>query len=138
MRENGSGRMIRESAYASLDKNTLEQEAPGAPSPYSCPECGGVLREVEDGDSLRFRCRVGHAFTADGVLEGQDESVENALWTALRALQERAALSERLAERVGNAGAERSRKRFEAVAEEARAQAETIRRVLAGPDGADG
>jgi two-component system chemotaxis response regulator CheB len=129
--------MSRESAYASLDKNALDDEAPGEPSPYSCPECGGVLREVEDGDLLRFRCRVGHAYTADGVLEGQNGSIETALWTALRALQERAALSDRLAERVGSAGAERSRERFQALAEEARAQAETIRRVLAGPDGAD-
>lgn len=137
VRENGAGEMSRESAYASLDKNALDDEAPGEPSPYSCPECGGVLREVEDGDLLRFRCRVGHAYTADGVLEGQNGSIETALWTALRALQERAALSDRLAERVGSAGAERSRERFQALAEEARAQAETIRRVLAGPDGAD-
>jgi two-component system, chemotaxis family, protein-glutamate methylesterase/glutaminase len=138
VRENGSGEMSRESASASLDRDALEHEAPGEPSPYSCPECGGVLREVDDRDLLRFRCRVGHAYTADGVLEGQDGSVETALWTALRALQERAALSDRLAERVGTAGADRSRRRFEALAEEARAQAETIRRVLAGTDGPSG
>jgi two-component system, chemotaxis family, protein-glutamate methylesterase/glutaminase len=137
VRENGDGAMRLESAYATLDKQALEQEAPGRPSAFSCPACGGVLREVESDDLLRFRCRVGHAYTADGVLDGQEESVEAALWTALRALQERAELSDRLAERVGTAGAERSRRRFAAVAEEARAQAETIRRVLAGPDGAE-
>jgi hypothetical protein len=68
----------------------------------------------------------------------QRESVENALRTAISALQERARLSERLAERVGKAGAARSRRRFEEIAEEARGQAETIRRLLAGPDGSDG
>jgi two-component system, chemotaxis family, protein-glutamate methylesterase/glutaminase len=68
------------------------------------------------------------------VVESQEESVETALWTALRALQERAQLSQRLADRVGKAGAEPSRRRFTAVAEEAREQAETIRRILVGPD----
>ena len=82
----------------------------------------------------------GYATVADEVLEhasgsGLGESVEVALRTAFRALQERARVSERLAERVGAAGANRSRQRFEAVAEEAREQAETIRRLLARSDG---
>jgi len=138
VRENGDGEMSLERASATVDKQALEHETPGGPSAFSCPACGGGLREVDSGELLRFRCRVGHAYTASGVLNGQEESVETALWTALRALQERAELCDRLAERVGKAGANRSRRRFEAVAEEARAQAETIRRVLAGPDGAHG
>jgi two-component system chemotaxis response regulator CheB len=136
VRENDDGEMRIEAGYATLDAGTLERNAlPGKPSVYGCPECGGVLWELDDSENLRFRCRVGHAYTADGVVRGQEESIETALWTALRALQERAQLSERLAERVGSAGAERSRQRFEAVAAEARDQAETIRRLLAGPDG---
>jgi hypothetical protein len=74
---------------------------------------------------------------ADGAVDRQRESVEAALWTAISALQERAQLSERLAERVGKSGATRSQRRFEGIAEEARGQAETIRRLLAGPDGPD-
>ena len=72
-------------------------------------------------------------------MEAQRESVEEALWTALRALQERAQLSERLAARVGSAGASRSQARFETFAREAREQADLIRRVLAGNGpGSDG
>jgi hypothetical protein len=74
---------------------------------------------------------------AHGAVERQRESVEAALWTAITVLQERAQLSERLAERVGKAGAARSRWRFEAVAEEARGPADAIRRLLTGPDGPD-
>jgi two-component system chemotaxis response regulator CheB len=136
VRENGDGEMSVENAYATLDAEAFERGGPpGRPSVYGCPDCGGVLWEVDDDETLRFRCRVGHAYTADAAINGQAESVETALWTALRALQERAQLTERLAERVGNAGAERSRTRFEAIATEAREQAETIRRLLAGPDG---
>src|SRR5262249_44731496 len=79
----------------------------GEESPFSCPTCGGVLREAPD-DVLRFRCRVGHAFGADSLLQAQSETVDDALWMALRALQERAELSARLIERMREKGNERS------------------------------
>jgi hypothetical protein len=75
---------------------------------------------------------------ADGVTEAQRESVETALRTAISALQERARVNDRLAERVGKAGAAKSCRRFEEIAEEARRQAETIHSLLAGPNGSDG
>jgi two-component system, chemotaxis family, protein-glutamate methylesterase/glutaminase len=142
MSENGGDEMSLETEYATLDPHAIERDGPpGEPSAFGCPACGGVLWELEDEDAslLRFRCRVGHAYTAEGAVAAQGESVEEALWTALRALQERAQLSERLAARVGSAGANQSRARFEAFAREAREQADVIRRVLAGngsaPDG---
>jgi two-component system chemotaxis response regulator CheB len=139
MRENGSDEMNLETEYATLDAEALERDGPpGESSVYSCPACGGVLWELEDPDLLRFRCRVGHAYTADGVVDGQTETVETALWMALRALQERSQLSERLAVRMADRGAERSRERFATLAEEAREQAEVIRRLLAGTDASDG
>jgi two-component system chemotaxis response regulator CheB len=139
VRENVNGDMSLESAYATLDADSLEQGSPpGQPSSYSCPACGGVLRELDDAELLRFRCRVGHAYSAESVVDGQAESVETALWTALRALLDRAQLCDRLAERVGEAGASRSRERFAAFAAEAREQAETIRSLLAGADASAG
>jgi two-component system, chemotaxis family, protein-glutamate methylesterase/glutaminase len=138
MSENGNEDMTIETDYATLDAEALGRDAPpGESSVYACPDCGGVLWELDDGELLRFRCRVGHAYSADGALDAQGESVEAALWTALRALQERAQLSERLAERVGGAGAKQSQARFEELGREARAQSEVIRRLLAG-NGSDG
>ena len=138
MSENGNKDMTLETEYATLDAAALGRDAPpGKPSVFGCPDCGGVLWELDDEELLRFRCRVGHAYTADGALGAQGESIENALWVALRALQERAQLSERLAERVGSAGAKQSQARFEELAGEARTQAEVIRRLLAG-NGSDG
>jgi two-component system, chemotaxis family, protein-glutamate methylesterase/glutaminase len=140
MSENGGDEMNLETEYATLDPDAIEREGPpGKPSAFGCPACGGVLWELDDESLLRFRCRVGHAYTADGAVEAQAESVEAALWTALRALQERAQLSERLATRVGAAGAKQSQTRFEEYASEAREQADVIRRLLGGngsdPDG---
>lgn len=138
MSENGRDEMNLETEYATLDPDALERNGPsGDPSVYACPECGGVLWEVDDADLLRFRCRVGHAYSAETALDAQGESVEVALWTALRALQERAQLSERLAGRVAAAGAKQSQARFEEFAREAREQAEVLRRLLAG-NGSDG
>lgn len=99
----------------------------------------GEGRVSEHGDG-EMSLESGYAPTVgDQVLErvagnGRGESVEAALRTAVHVLQERAQLSERLARRVGDTGAEYSRRRFEAVAGEAREQAETIRRLLVGPD----
>lgn len=139
MSDNDGDEMTLETEYATLDPGAIERDGPpGESSVYSCPACGGVLWELEEPELLRFRCRVGHAYTADGVVDGQTETVESALWMALRALQERAQLSERLAARLGERGAERSRERFEGLAGEARDQAEVIRRLLAGTDVSDG
>jgi two-component system, chemotaxis family, protein-glutamate methylesterase/glutaminase len=71
----------------------------GRPSRFTCPECHGALWETDDGSMLRFRCHVGHAFTADTVLASQGEEIDRLLGTLLRSHQERAALAHRMAER---------------------------------------
>jgi two-component system chemotaxis response regulator CheB len=37
----------------------------GTRTTYTCPECNGTLRQVRPDDTLRFRCHVGHAYTAE-------------------------------------------------------------------------
>lgn len=102
----------------------------GPPSPYSCPECGGVLNEMGVDGVLRFRCRVGHAYTAETLLHHQSGTVEDALWTALRALEEREDVSVRLARQAGEAGRDWSRLHFRRRAEDARRSADVLRTVL--------
>ena len=69
----------------------------GRPSRFTCPECHGALWEIDDGALLRYRCHVGHAFTADAVLQAQGVQAEEMLWSLMRAHQERAALARRMA-----------------------------------------
>ena len=71
----------------------------GKVSRFTCPECHGSLWSIEDGSMLRFRCHVGHAFTADTVLSAQGEEIDRMLGTLQRSHQERAALAHRMAER---------------------------------------
>jgi two-component system, chemotaxis family, protein-glutamate methylesterase/glutaminase len=123
--------MEKESGIEAMDMGTIEdEEKPGTPSVFGCPECGGVLWELQDDELLRFRCRVGHAYGAEGLLETQSESVDTALWSAFRALEENAALCRRLAKQARKNQRTKSVKLFEGRAEIAERQADAIRRVL--------
>lgn len=117
---------------------------PGRPSPWPCPDCSGVLWEIEDGPILRFRCRVGHAWAAETLLEQQAEGVEGALWMALRALEDRATLSRRLAERAELAGRAISASRYRQDLSEIDRNIDILTRLFSGEqtdqpaDGEDG
>jgi two-component system chemotaxis response regulator CheB len=115
-----------------------ERDHPGEPSPYSCPECGGVLWELKDGELIRFRCRVGHAYTSETLTTEQAITVEHALWSALRALEEHAAVRRRMAERATLNGNTRTAERYRQRARELDGQAEQVRNlVLAGVGAAE-
>ena len=60
----------------------------GVPVPYNCPNCGGVLWEMNNPDLLRYRCHTGHSFTASALLTGQNEKIEETLWVSLRMFEE--------------------------------------------------
>ena len=90
--------MVQETAIGKVNLRAVEDEnRPGKPSQFGCPDCGGVLWEIEEGRLLRVRCRVGHAFSPETMTSAADESIEAALWEALRAIEERVALRRRLA-----------------------------------------
>jgi two-component system, chemotaxis family, protein-glutamate methylesterase/glutaminase len=74
------------------------------PSTHSCPDCGGVLWEVDGAKPPRFRCHTGHAFTLLTLAESMREATEEALQTAIRALQEQAILRRRAAGMKQSAG----------------------------------
>ena len=110
-----------------------ERDHPGEPSPYSCPECGGVLWELKDGELIRFRCRVGHAYSSETLTTEQALTIEHALWSALRALEEQAAVRRRMAERSLKMGNRDTAERYADRARELDAQAQQVRNlVLAG------
>jgi two-component system chemotaxis response regulator CheB len=87
-----------------LEAGIAAQEAPmvpetaqlGRPSRLSCPQCGGVLNEVSEPGTTRFRCQIGHAFTAESLVAAQDDELERALESALRMHRERVVLFRRM------------------------------------------
>jgi two-component system, chemotaxis family, protein-glutamate methylesterase/glutaminase len=112
--------------FAIADRHTQR----GVPSTMSCPECHGVLWEFKDNELVRFRCRVGHAYSDEALLVHQSEQLEAALWTALRALEEHSALGRRLAARANSRGHSHSASTFTEQAMDAEHHASVIRSVL--------
>ena len=81
------------------------QELSQGKAVYGCPDCGGPLQEIGSVDGLsRYRCRVGHAFTDESLLAGQNEGVEAALWAAIRTFEEQATVLARLTEKSKQSG----------------------------------
>lgn len=111
-------------------KQMENDERPGSSSPYSCPECGGVLWEIDDEGMLRFRCRVGHAFSVAGMLAEQSEAAERALWLALKTLEERSSLLRRMLSKANAHSNPHLGARFSEELHNAEDGAAAIRKVL--------
>ncbi len=77
-------------------------EALGEQVPFNCPDCGGVLWQVAEGDFLRYRCHTGHAFTSAVLLAQQTAKIEETLWVALRMFEERQNLIATMGPSQGN------------------------------------
>jgi two-component system chemotaxis response regulator CheB len=107
-----------------------EKEHVGNPSVFTCPECHGTLWEVDEGGTLRFRCRVGHVFTADSMLEDQSTDVERALWAALRVLEENTELSLRMATRARDSGRTHALRIYTERSEDSKRNAHVLRSLL--------
>lgn len=76
----------------------------GERSAYSCPECGGALWELKQDGLTRFRCHTGHTFTGDELQESKRRELETTFWVALRILEERRNLLNRMADEEQSKG----------------------------------
>ncbi|MBS1845863.1 MAG: chemotaxis protein CheB [Actinobacteria bacterium] len=107
------------------------REAPeGSPTLLTCPDCGGVMLERDDGGLVRFACQVGHAYSPESLNEHQGEALESALWNATRTLDERADLLRRMARRAERSGSRKTTSRLSHKADVASAQADEIRATI--------
>ena len=104
--------VARNRLVTAFDLNRIGQHAG-----LTCPECQGSLLALEPGQD-RFRCRVGHAWTADALLATADDRMQTALWTALRTLEEKATLAAQMAVSARKRGSEHLARTYERTAEE--------------------
>ena len=123
--------MEMEAKLTEMDMATMNgSRRAGKPSPFSCPECGGVLWELQDGELLRFRCRVGHAFSVDSILAEQSNVLEEALWAALKTLEESVSLSSHMATQARKRGQTHVAERFEEKLRQGERHAALIHQLL--------
>jgi two-component system chemotaxis response regulator CheB len=102
----------------------------GQPSNFVCPGCNGTLWEIDGTGPARYRCRTGHGFTLRNLQEAMDDTVDEALWSAIEALQEKAALLRTTAELCRSAGACREASDADALAERVEQQAKALHQVV--------
>jgi two-component system chemotaxis response regulator CheB len=105
---------------------------PGREVNFTCPECRGAIREITDEGEpeARYRCRVGHTFTAREMAFGKAGEVERALWVAVQTLEERAAMLANLASADRRRGWTHTAESFEDRAEECRGHAARVRELI--------
>ena len=120
----------------SMDQNQLDKSV-GKTTDISCPDCGGVLSLVDDEKMLRFRCRVGHVFSQDTLFTAQSDGVEQALWTAVRLLEEKAETARKLREYSLSRNFKSAPEKFEAEAKKLDQHAKVIRELLQRTEGGE-
>lgn len=109
-------------------RQTGEHPQPGRPTGLTCPDCGGAIWRQETDNVVSFRCRVGHKYSAESFAAAQAHTVESAIWSALRLMEERVTLTRGLAERFGDQP--RSARSFQKKADELEAHAVTLRGMI--------
>jgi two-component system chemotaxis response regulator CheB len=104
-------------------------KAIGKPSTFVCPDCHGALWEIDGSDPARYRCHVGHGFSLNSLLGAQGEATDSALWAAIRAMQERSIMLEKLARLHREADPRRCRE-IEEAASAMEHQSHALRRMV--------
>lgn len=111
---------VTEDRIAAQEFAVMEPDihTPGRPSHLSCPDCGGVLNEIDVDREMRFRCQVGHAFTPIGLAVAQREELERALSVAVRTHRDRIRLFDQMNDRAQARGLSHAERRWADAARE--------------------
>lgn len=114
-------------------------DTPGKPIGLGCPECGGGMYEIRTGRAAHYACHVGHSWSPQSFVAAKDNGIEEALWTAVSAMQEKVTILLSLAANAENAGERETGRDYRDRADRVRRDAERIRRHIldvSTPDGA--
>jgi two-component system chemotaxis response regulator CheB len=102
------------------------------PVPLSCPACSGVLSQVKR-SPLRFRCQVGHSYTSEALSTETEGTLDEAVRVALRIIEERAVLTEKMADDARRSGRDAAANSYDQRVTESRAYADILRQAIEKP-----
>jgi two-component system chemotaxis response regulator CheB len=124
-----------ESKIAEQQMNTQEflqtVESIGTRTTYTCPECNGSIWQIGDSEPLmRFRCHIGHSYTANVFLTEQTQNVENSLWSAVRVMEEKVTFLRHLSEQMKNYNLTTTATKYEDNAKNMDKEVTTIRELI--------
>lgn len=103
---------------------------PGEPSHISCPDCGGVLNQINTHNELRFRCQIGHAFTPLGLAAAQNDELERALAVAVRTHRDRIRLFGQMRDSAEARGLSHAQDRWTDASNESTAMIEVLEKAM--------
>ena len=127
-------RLVREMQLMSGEGDFMEHlKAIAQPSPFVCPDCKGGLWQIDDVAPVRYRCHTGHAYTLNTLQQALTETMDEALWTAVRALQEQTVLLAMLSVVQRREGNEREALRLDAVRQGLEIQGRRLREMVQLP-----
>jgi two-component system chemotaxis response regulator CheB len=102
----------------------------GELTPYTCPDCHGVLSALKDGTRTRFRCHTGHAFSADSLLATITENIEESLWSAIRGVEESVMLLNHIGDHFAEMGQTKLAAMYFKKANEAEQRSHLVRQAV--------
>ena len=105
-------------------------EAIATPSRFACPECHGVLLELNEDRRIRFRCHTGHAYSPASLLADIDQGIRSAMGSSLRALEEGIILLDQLAKHLRDNHGTHTVGSLEAASARAREQSRLLQQLL--------
>jgi two-component system chemotaxis response regulator CheB len=108
----------------------IEDVGPASPAGLVCPDCGGSMFDLGNETGARYRCRVGHGWTAEALNDAHGRQLEQALWAAVRVLEENQAVQRRLVDRAVQSGREQVARRVAARQEQRDRLASMLRAAI--------
>lgn len=129
---NGNELTEIEIAVAMEEKESSSVMEFGELTPYTCPDCHGVLTSLKEGGRIRFRCHTGHAFSANSLLNGITESVEETMWSAIRNIQESVMLLNHMGDHFAEVNQPKLAALYFRKAKESEARANILKEVAVG------
>jgi two-component system chemotaxis response regulator CheB len=106
----------------------------GKVSKYTCPDCHGVLVQIEEGSVVRFRCHTGHAFSMKSLIAEVNESIDNGLWDTLRAIEERIMLLRQMADLAERSNTSSDAESYRRQADDAELRLKPLRELVLDPE----
>lgn len=101
----------------------------GQMSANTCPECHGILVQIEEGPITRFRCHTGHSYSLQTLLVEVDRSIQARLWEGVRLVEERILLLRQMAAQAS----EDAKQGLDAEADDSVARLEPLRALALDP-----
>jgi two-component system chemotaxis response regulator CheB len=102
----------------------------GDNSIFSCPDCGGVLFNIQQNSFSHYKCHTGHSYTVKDLLLRQEQEFESTLWVALRSLEERKSLLKTMQNQNTSRGFQLTAKGYAEKAEELQEHIDRLKQLL--------